>query len=267
VHPIILRYEILGNERLIAGYGVMVSIGMVAGLAMALAIARRRGLDPINVLLVSLIAVTAGLIGSYVLFVATMVREAIDDPSMLLRGGLVFYGGPLAAVPVAWIACRRLDVPPLRMADVAAPSLSLGHALGRMGCFLGGCCFGARWNGPWAVAFTHPLAPAASPSLPRHPVQLYEAGVLIAISLVTLLIWPRIRNHGLVALGYVLCYSIWRFFAETLRADTIRGFVIPGWLSTSQAISLVVIAASLVGLVVIGRRSPCIESSDGIRRP
>lgn len=263
MHPILYKYEVFGFERPIAGYGVLLALGMVLGVSLAIVVARRRGMDLVNVLLVALIAITAGLIGSYLVFVATMIPAALEDPRVLLQGGLVFYGGPLAAVPAAWIACKRLEVHPLKMADVAAPALALGHALGRMGCFLGGCCFGREWAGPWAVTFTHELAPASMPPVPRHPVQLYEAAILLLISLATLLLWPRARRHGQIGLVYLMAYSLWRVFVETLRADTVRGYVIPGWVTTSQAIALVLIPLCVAGLWWLRRKSAARPAGSG----
>jgi phosphatidylglycerol:prolipoprotein diacylglycerol transferase len=255
VHPIIYQYSVFGQQRLVAGYGLMVGLGVLLGLAMAVVLARRRGLDVVNSLLVALIAIVAGLIGSFLLFLVTILPELVRNPGLPLAAGLVFYGGPLAAVPAAVVACRRLGVPVLKMADVAAPSLTLGHALGRMGCFLGGCCYGRPWDGPWAVLFTHPLAPAASPALPRHPVQLYESLFLLVVTLALLVLWRRTRGDGRLALGYVAAYSLWRFVVEIVRADTVRGYVVPGWITTSQAISLGLFPLAVAAIWWLGRRA------------
>lgn len=254
MHPIIYQYELFGYQRFVAGYGMMVALGIVLGTTMALVLAKRRGLDVVNALLVCLIAVTAGLVGSYLLFVVTMIGPALRNPSILLQGGLVFYGGPLAAVPAAWIASRKLEVDPGKLADIAAPSLALGHALGRLGCFLGGCCFGAKWSGPWAVTFTHEIAPAAAPSMPRHPVQLYESVFLIVAVLLSILLSPRARASGQIGLSYLLAYALWRMSIETIRGDAIRGYLIPGWLTTSQTVSLALIPLGIMGLIWLGRR-------------
>jgi phosphatidylglycerol:prolipoprotein diacylglycerol transferase len=255
VYPILYQYSVFGQQRLVAGYGLMVAAGMLFGLGLALVLARRRGLDVLNVLLVAVIALIAGLVGSFLLFAVTVLPELIRDPSLARAAGLVFYGGPLAAVPAAVIACRRLGVPVLKMADLAAPGLALGHSLGRMGCFLGGCCYGRPWAGPFAVVFTHPLAPAASPALPRHPVQLYESLFLMTATLAMILIWPRSRGAGRLAVGYVGAYALWRFSAEMLRGDVVRGYVIPGWITTSQAISLAILPVAAAGLWWLDRRA------------
>jgi len=254
VHPILYRFEILGHERVIAGYGIMITLALLVGVATAVVLARRRGLHPVDMLLVALMAIGAGLVGSYLLFMLTMAREIIGNPAMAMQGGLVFYGGPLAAAPVAWIAAKRFGMAPLKVADIAAPALSLAHALGRLGCFLGGCCYGRPWEGPLSVKFQNFLAPAAHPPIPRHPVQLYESAVLLVIALATLLLWRRSRRPGQIALLYVLLYGSWRFVAEMLRGDALRGFIVADLLSTSQLISLLILPCCLVALVWLHRR-------------
>lgn len=260
MHPIFFEFDLFGFHRVVAGYGSMLVLGILLGLGTAMALARRRGVDPINALLVALVAVGAGVVGSYLIFLLTVIPELIRDPSLALQGGLVFYGGPLAGVPAALLACRWFKVRPLHMADLAAPSLTIGHAMGRLGCFLGGCCFGRPWDGPWAVTFTHVLAPAAHPSVPRHPVQLYESLVLLGISLATQLLWRRSTHAGQVGLLYLVAYALWRFFVETLRADDVRGFVVPGLVSTSQAIALAIVPLALLGFYLLHRRRPSASS-------
>ncbi len=254
MYPIIYQWSLFGQERVVAGYGLSITIAMLFGLGTAVFLAWRRGLDPIDFILLGMVALGAGLLGSYLLFVLTILSEVIKNPSVLLTGGLVFYGGPLVASPAVWLVARRLKMPVLKVADITAPSLSLAHALGRMGCFLGGCCYGKPWDGPWAVTFTHPIAPASIDGLSRHPVQLYESAVLLTIALSTHLLWRRSRHDGQVALAYVAAYGLWRFFVEMLRGDDLRGFLIPGLLSTSQTVSVLVVPAAIAGLVWLGRR-------------
>ncbi len=256
MHPVFYEFDLFGFHRVVAGYGSMLVAGIILGLGTAMALARRRGVDPINALLVALIAVGAGIVGSYLVFLLTVLPELVVDPSIALQGGLVFYGGPLAGVPAAALACRWFRIPALHMADLAAPALTIGHAMGRLGCFLGGCCFGRPWDGPFAVTFTHVLAPAAHPSVPRHPVQLYEAAVLLAISLATQLLWRRSTHAGQVGLLYLIAYALWRFVVETMRADDVRGFVVPGLVSTSQAIALAVVPFAVLGLYLLHWRRP-----------
>ena len=126
MHPVLYEFSLLGFPRVVAGYGSMLVLGIVFGTCTAIALAWRRGIDPVNMLLVGLVSIAAGLAGSYVLFVLTIIPEAIEDPRILLAGGLVFYGGPLAGIPAGWIAARSLETGSARcLLDV--PSRTPGY--------------------------------------------------------------------------------------------------------------------------------------------
>jgi phosphatidylglycerol:prolipoprotein diacylglycerol transferase len=169
------------------------------------------------------------------------------------RGGLTYYGGLIAAGGFGLWFLSREGFPMLKAADMAGMTIPIGLFWGRMGCFLGGCCFGKPAEGaPFAVRF-----PAWSPaseaqwregllpaphleSLPVHPAQLYEAIGCLAIALVAmLLVHPRKRFDGMVFLVFLALYAVLRFGLEWLRADD-RGGI--GLLSTSQIVGLVIVA-------------------------
>jgi len=158
----------------------------------------------------------------------------------LLRGGLVYYGGVLggSAGAVLWLWRRKLPV--LGFGDMAAPALAIGHALGRIGCFFNGCCYGRPVA--WGI-----VLPELSDGLPRHPVQLYEAGgsLLIALALLARGV-PRPERRGEILGTYLASYSILRFALEYLRDDP-RGPVVLG-LSIAQLMSAV---ALLIGLWLV----------------
>jgi len=173
------------------------------------------------------------------------------------RGGLTYYGGLIAAAIVGITFLRREGVPLYRGMDIAAVSISLGLVFGRLGCFLGGCCFGVPTDHRFGVSFP-PLSPASESqwraglleapdfaSLPVHPTQLYEAVGCLAIT-AYLLFWllPRRRFEGQVLLCFVGLYAILRFVVEFWRADE-RGEILG--LSTSQSISIA--ALLLVGFL------------------
>ena len=123
--------------------------------------------------------------------------------------------------------------------------------IGRIGCFLGGCCFGAPFDGPWAVVYSDPLAPAAfEAGVPRHPSPLYEAGGLLVLAVALALRPPRHPGSGQRLARYVAAYSVLRFAVELTRGDAIRG-VGPGGVSTSMVLAALALA---VVTVVAGRR-------------
>jgi phosphatidylglycerol:prolipoprotein diacylglycerol transferase len=159
------------------------------------------------------------------------------------RGGLTFYGALLFAIPGAiWFGRRkRLDF--LRVADLVAPFVLVGQAIGRLGCFLEGCCYGAATRGPLAVSL-----PGRGPV---HPTQLYEsAATLLFAALLWFVIRPRAGRGQ--AFGWMLVlYGATRAVIELWRADP-RGALGP--LSTSQLIAIPAIA--LGGWLILRRASP-----------
>jgi phosphatidylglycerol:prolipoprotein diacylglycerol transferase len=205
-------------------------------------------------------------------------RDALDvlsDCTRLLHvweGGLVFYGGVAGAVIVAVIFARRERWSFWVLGDVFAPGVAVGHALGRLGCFAAGCCFG-KPSGAWGVAFPvgsvafdelgslGELSPNASYTPPLHPTQLYEAGGELAIFALLLALRPRLRERpGALVLLYAALYALLRFVVELFRGDVARRYVVElttprlaGWLgvpardpvllSVGQLMSLLVLAA------------------------
>jgi phosphatidylglycerol:prolipoprotein diacylglycerol transferase len=127
--------------------------------------------------------------------------------------------------------------------DIFAPSIAIGHAFGRIGCFLAGCCYGEPCTLPWAVTFTdsRTLAP---PGVPLHPTQLYSAIGLLLLFAFLLFLRKKKTFQGELFWTYLLCYSIGRFFLEFLRGDD-RGSVLGGLLSTTQAISILLAGISV----------------------
>ena len=176
------------------------------------------------------------------------------------RGGLTYYGGLIASSIFGIWFLKREGVPLLRGMDIAAISISLGLVFGRLGCFLGGCCFGVHTDHPFGLSFPA-FSPASEsqwraglleaphlPSLPVHPTQLYEALGCLAIT-AFLLFWlrPRKRFDGQVFLSFIALYATLRFALEYWRADD-RGELLT--LSTSQLLAI----PALVLVVIFWRR-------------
>jgi len=158
------------------------------------------------------------------------------------QGGLTFYGALLFALPGALWYCRRKRLDFLAVGDLVAPCVMVGQAIGRVGCFLEGCCYGAPTNGPLGVHFPgHALA--------RHPTQLYELAADLAIA--GLLLFAVKAGRRGERLGWMLAlYGAARALVEVWRDDP-RGSLGP--LSTSQLIAIPAIALGL-WLVVRARR-------------
>jgi phosphatidylglycerol:prolipoprotein diacylglycerol transferase len=274
MHPILIR---IGNFT-IPSYGVLVATGILMGWLLAARLARRVGLRQDVILDLIFWCVLAGLLGGRLTYILIEWRSFLTDPvgSLFGRAGQVFLGGFVAAIGALIVVARRYGVPAVVATDILAPSLALGHAFGRVGCFLAGCCYGAPTHSPLGVHFPRLvdekgeiigslayvdhlahgwITPEDPCSLAIYPTQLFEAVGNLVICGLLLLLWRRRRFEGQVALAYILLYSTMRFGLEFLRGDAARGIY---WgLSTSQWISLVLIACALMSWRPLKRRYPC----------
>lgn len=135
--------------------------------------------------------------------------------------------------------------------DIFSVVLPLGHAVGRVGCFFGGCCYGICYDGPFAVYYSDAagLTPLHTPLL---PIQLIEAVALLILFIIQLHLYGRKDKQGKLVQSYLLSYALIRFILEFFRGDTARGKLF--FLSTSQWISLLVLSALALYLLLNKQR-------------
>jgi phosphatidylglycerol:prolipoprotein diacylglycerol transferase len=189
----------------------MVALGFLSGIVHWTRRARSEGWPPEIGADLGLWTMVGGLIGARAAYVAANWPEYRGAPFSILRfdrGGLVYYGGFVGGVVAVAILARQRKRPLLEMGDFAIGAVPLGHAIGRVGCFINGCCYGVPTAGPLGCV----VAGAR-----RHPVQLYEAMANLAIYLVLLRARPR-RTGGRLAL-YLMLYPPARFLLEFWRGD------------------------------------------------
>jgi phosphatidylglycerol:prolipoprotein diacylglycerol transferase len=249
MHPILFR---LGPLTLHT-YGFLVAGGFLIAIAFAVRQAKKEGIHSDKILDLGFYIILAAIIGSRLLFILVNVDHYIANPLDIFKiweGGLVFYGGILFAVPAGiwYVSKNRLGL--WNIADIFAPSIAIGHAFGRLGCFAAGCCYGkAASSLPWGVIFTDPncLAPT---NVALHPTQLYES----AGELINFLILISLRRYktfnGQLFMSYLLLYSVLRFTVEFFRGDIERGFIFHT-LSVSQGISIAMFLTGVIGLSVL----------------
>ncbi len=250
----------------VRGYGVMVLAGAAAGVWMATYRAQRAGIERELIWSMAFWLFLGGMIGGrafYVVeywrerFLATSVRETLLRVINFPEGGLVVYGALFGGVIAVLFFIRKHKLPALATFDLIAPSMLVGLSLGRIGCFLNGCCYGGPTSLPWAVQFPPHSPPYAdqmnsgllsstSPplsSLPVHPAQLYSS---ITAALIAWLLWsyyPFRRRDGQVVALMLLAYPISRFLEEIIRTD--EPAVFDTGLSISQNISLAVFVTGI----------------------
>jgi len=237
-------------------YGVLVAAGFLLGLGLAVRQARKEGIPPDKIVDLGFYILLSALIGSRLFYILINASHYLKNPLDIFKiweGGLVFYGGLLLAVPTVLWYVKKNNLSVWNTADLFAPSLAIGHAIGRLGCFFSGCCYGKPAEGlPWAVTFTDPESLAII-GVPLHPTQLYES-LGEFINFFILIILRRYKSfNGQLFLTYIILYSVLRFIVEFFRGDVGRGFI-TSQLSFSQGISILMFLIAIAGLVILRQR-------------
>lgn len=217
MHPILHDGPLLT----VRSYGAMLVVSFLVGMWLARARARKVRLDPLQMSRLLVLILLAAVVGSRLLYVAENPSAYVADPWRLLRlseGGLSMYGGVFLALAVSVLYARAIRVPFATLADVCAPSIALGEALTRVGCFLNGCCFGTPSHLPWAVTF--PPASAAGhvfPDMALHPTQLYAAAWSLVVLALLLVAERRRPRPGFVIGLFLVLQASGRFALELVR--------------------------------------------------
>lgn len=224
------------------GYGFMIAVGVLLCILLGTYRAKQTGLKEEAVLDIAIFGLIAGFLGAKILYVIVEFEDFLADPmSVLGSEGFVVYGGIIAGVLAAIIYCKVKKISFLECFDLLSPSISLAQGFGRIGCFLAGCCYGRETASLLGVVFPEGcMAPAGVKLL---PTQLFSSAGDFVITAILLLAYKRRKHTGDVGALYMLLYGVGRFGIEILRSDN-RGTV--GALSTSQAISIVIIAGSVL---------------------
>ncbi len=252
MHPVLFHI----GRYTIYSYGVLVALGFAAGITWAYFNARREGINPGQILDLSFYLVLSAVIGARLFYVLIDFQSYIDHPLRIFKiweGGLVFYGGLiLAGIMGSWYILHH-RLPHWRVMDIFAPGIALGHAIGRIGCFCAGCCYGKVCHCSFGVVFKDPRS-LARLGIPLYPTQLISSLTLFTIFVILIFVNRHKKFDGQVFWSYIFIYALARFGIEFLRGDP-RGFTIPGLISTSQGISLVLIPVSIYFLVRLRRQS------------
>lgn len=242
-------------------YIAMISIAMILSTILAM----RRGLPMFKFYLATASICIIAVLSSRVCFVLQNFELTLADDFLegLFRGGTVSYGAYLGGFIGGFIVLKSMKIKILPALDIYAPIMALCLGIGRLGCFLSGCCFGKPSLLPWAVSFP-PGSPAhsaqsaadmirndATNSLPVHPTQIYEA--LFGVILFALLLGLRRKNStdGLFFFTYIASYAAFRFFIEFVRGDD-RGLLIG--LSMPQVFSILLFILGFLGFAYVRQR-------------
>lgn len=241
MYPVIFR---LGDFE-ITSFGLLVAVAALVGIRLFTRELARSAL-PSKGIDAAFAGVIGGLAGAKLLWTVEFMGEEPIAALLFSRGGLSWFGGLLGGVGTGLWMLRRRRIPIMRALAAAAPALAVGHAIGRIGCFMVGDDYGRPSDLPWAVAFPEGLPPT---NVPVHPTQLYEAFALGLIAW-ALLRWRRLAHPDAVVVGryFVLAGSV-RFAIEFIRVN----LRVVGPLTVAHLLSLALIALGAV-MIVHARR-------------
>lgn len=236
----------------IYGYGLMVAIGIIAAYLLSEFRAKKKGLDYEHIFTLTIWCLVGGTLGSKLLYFITIWKDVVENPAIILdfQNGFVVYGGIIGGIIGGFLYCKYKKWNFMEYFDLVMPQIALAQGIGRIGCFLAGCCYGKETKSAIGIVF-HDSAYAPN-GVKLIPTQLLSAAFDIGLFAALLLIDRKKKGHGQVAGAYLVLYSIGRFIVEFYRGDLERGSV--GALSTSQFIAIFLFVAGIIVFLQAGKK-------------
>lgn len=232
-----IAFTVFGVD--IAWYGLLIAIGMMLGVLLAVKRSKDIGINEEIVYDIALWSIPAGVLGARIYYVIFNLDYYSADWSRVLQfreGGLAIHGGIIAGFIVGYLICQKNDVKFLAMADVVAPSMILGQAIGRWGNYFNQEAYGRPTDLPWAITVD---------GVNVHPTFLYESIWNIFVMIWLIYYTKRKKTEGEVFFLYLILYSLGRVFIEGLRTDSLM----IGPFRTAQLISLLMIVGGIMAII------------------
>lgn len=243
------------------GYGLMLAVAFLVSIYIAARRAEKEGIPSQTIFDLGLLLLISSVFGARIFHIVQHPKSygSVMDIIGIWQGGLsglAFYGGFILALTagVLYMRWKKLSIP--QVLDILAPSLLLGVGIGRLGCFLAGCCFGKPTSLFCGITFPeHSLATMEMGHVAKvHPTQLYSFISLVSLFIILLILRKYIRIKGMLFILSVLMYSIHRFLIDFLRYYTEAEKI--GGLTTSQVMSIIAGTISAVILIIMIIRRP-----------
>lgn len=235
MHPVIASF----GPLTIYSYGFMLALAFSAGILLTIFLAQKKGIVADLVLDLALLVLVSSIVGArlfYVIGFWDVYRPNWIKIFYVQEGGLVFFGGLFFALLTVRAFAFFKKIPLLKLLDVIAPGTVLGYAIGRIGCFLNGCCYGVSTQSFLGVKF---------PQLYElhYPTQLFSSLINLLIFCFLLFLWPRVKKDGLIFYAAFFIHLIYRFLIEFLRDYPMRFF---GIFTYSQILSMAFLVFGLI---------------------
>ena len=233
--PSAIAFELFG--RPIYWYGVLFAGGWLAAVFHWTLLVKNRPWPNTLPSDLSVWLMVGGVLGARIAYILANLSYFMDNPGELIRideGGLIYYGGLFGCILAVIIFAKRKDFALWSLGDFVITAAPLGHAFGRFGCHLNGCCYGKESDSFWAVTMQ---------GLQRHPTQLLEVFSNLAIYIALIFLYPRLRDRpGRTVAAYLLLYPPVRFALEFLRGDDRLS---TGLLTNAQIISIILFSSGI----------------------
>lgn len=240
-------------------YGTLIVCAYLIGIGIATHNAKKYKMPKEDIIFAATYAAIGLILGAKLLYFISLLPKLIKHFDLLFEypaeflqiafGGYVFYGGLIGVVLGVWIYCARYKVSKLVMINSLTPVIPFVHSIGRIGCFMAGCCYGIEYHGPLSVHFPENELTPSLHLVPRFPIQLLESGLNMTLFVVLMMIGRKKRQDVRILGIYLISYSILRFALEFLRGDIIRGQFLT--ITTSQWVSILLLP---LGIYLILRK-------------
>lgn len=241
-----IAFKIFGIE--IAWYGILISTGIFLGILIATMRAKKENLNEDIILDLALVAVPLAVIGAriyYVIFKWDYYGKNLSHIIRIREGGLAIHGAIIAGVLAGYLFCRYKSISFWKMADICAPSLILGQAIGRWGNYFNQEAYGRPTNLPWAIEIDGVMV---------HPTFLYESLWNLGVFIFLMLYTKKKKFEGQIFLYYLILYSVGRFFIEGLRTDSLMF----GPFRIARLISVASIIGGLILMKILNKKDTVI---------
>lgn len=238
-------------------YGTLIATGILASWIYAVRETKKFGVHRDTITDMFLWLILAGFVGGKFFFYLENPSYYFADGNWYknIGNGFVFYGSMIFTFPTLWWFFKKNKLAPLQMIDVIAIGGAIVHMVGRMGCFMAGCCHGVPTDSWLGVVFSDPTCSARPLDTPLYPTQLFSVGMLVIILSVLFFVKSRKKFDGQLFPIYLMLYSVGRSIIEEFRGDEARGFIMDGWLSHSQFISFFIFSGAAFMYYYLNKKS------------
>jgi len=257
IYPSIsMSYINLFNKQ-IPTYGILCMLGVLVAAIIGILLSKRQKFEIFDFLLIVVITLLCAFVGAKILaivvsweMVVTIFKNYsfVKAMELVIRNGFVFYGGLIGGAIGLLVTLKIKKVNIYDYASIFVICLTIGHALGRVGCFLGGCCYGIEYDGLLSFKYTNAMDSMTPIGVGLLPIQLIEAAFLLLSFSCLLFVYLKYNNKKFVVIAYLFFYPLLRFVIEFFRGDKERGLMFG--LSTSQWISIVIILLVTTFLII-----------------